>query len=80
MRLFRKPERVEFSIQHGEHLYLKASGPGIDVLPTVTKWLTDNPAAPKEKEPEPKIFGTGFSSTERRGTYDADDAHHTNPE
>lgn len=80
MRIFRKPERVEFSVQHGEHLYMKASGPGVDVIPTVTKWLADNPAVPKPKEEEPKLRGTGFTATERRFTYDADDAHNTNPE
>jgi hypothetical protein len=80
MRIFRKPERVEFHIQHGEHTVLKASGPGVDVLPTVTKWLADNPATPKPKEDEPKIFGTGFSNTERRANYEAADAFKTNPD
>jgi hypothetical protein len=58
MNVFRKPGRVEFHIQHGEHTVLKASGPPLDVLPTVTKWLADNPAKPDVAATKP---GTGFT-------------------
>jgi hypothetical protein len=49
----------------------QASGPVDAVRDLAEKWQAEHPAKPKDKEEEPKLRGTGFSSTERRGNWDA---------